>query len=419
MFIGLIGETYRFGLSAMWLMIGWIVGDYIAWKVIHRSLRERSEEVNANSVSSLISARSPVPMAAVRVLAALITLTFLGSYAAAQLTAGGKAVYSVMGWPEASGAILSTVIILMYCFLGGLRASIWTNSAQALVMLFTVVLLLFVALLELGGITALWSRLAELDPALIDWRPRDPKFGVTLFIVSWIFAGIGVLGQPHLVTITMSIRDSYSLKRARRVYFVWYVLFSAGCILVGLCSRALLDRPGSAPFDEELALPRLSMELLSPLWVGVVMAGLFSATMSTADTQIICCSAAVSQDLAPRLGRSLIGVRLATVGCALVVLTISLTARQSVFELVVLSWSVLASALGPMVILQALRRPLTAPVSVAVMLTGLATALTWRYGLQLSGSLYEVLPGIVSGFAVYFAWSLMPRVTAQDLETPI
>lgn len=417
MFIGLIGATYNNGLSSMWLMIGWIVGDYLAWHLIHRKLRERSEEVQATSVPSFVSAATPRPLGVVRILAALVTLVFLGIYAAAQLTAGGKAVLAVFGWPQATGAVLSIVLIVMYSFLGGLRASIWTNTAQAIVMLGTILLLLGVSLREIGGIDALWSRLNDIDPALIDWKPRNPEFGVALFILSWIMAGVGVLGQPHLLTITMSIRDSQSLNQARPVYFTWYVIFSAACILVGLCCRALLHRPDGGSFDEELALPQLAIKLLSPVLVGVVMAGLFSATMSTADTQIICCSAAVSQDLVPRWGRTARSARLVTGFVAIGTLLIALRANLSVFDLVVVPWSALASALAPLVILQSLRWPLTNPLAACIMLAGLGTALFWRYGLKLSGSLYEVMPGMLAGFAIYAIWRGVVAVVSGESRT--
>src|SRR5262245_15419579 len=63
MFIGLIGATYTQGLSAMWLMVGWIAGDYLAWLAIHRRLRQRSEDVGANSVPEFLgsSADGPLP----------------------------------------------------------------------------------------------------------------------------------------------------------------------------------------------------------------------------------------------------------------------------------------------------------------------------------------------------------------------
>jgi sodium/proline symporter len=103
-----------------------------------------------------------------------------------------------------------------------------------------------------------------------------------------------------------------------------------------------------------------------------------------------------------------------TAACALVALFIALVAQRSVFELVVLSWSALASALGPLVILQACRRPLTTPLAAAVLIGGLSAALVWRYGLQLSASLYEVMPGMASGFIIYFLGSFLLRPANVD-----
>jgi sodium/proline symporter len=40
MFIGVIGFTYTTGLAAIWLMIGWIAGDFLASLFVHRRLRD-------------------------------------------------------------------------------------------------------------------------------------------------------------------------------------------------------------------------------------------------------------------------------------------------------------------------------------------------------------------------------------------
>src|SRR5262245_40783700 len=71
MFIGLIGATYTQGLSSMWLMVGWIAGDYVAWRLIHRHLRARSAEINAASVPGFLSAGPSGPMPSVRIVASL------------------------------------------------------------------------------------------------------------------------------------------------------------------------------------------------------------------------------------------------------------------------------------------------------------------------------------------------------------
>ena len=52
-------------------------------------------------------------------------------------------------------------------------------------------------------------------------------------------------------------------------------------------------------FDSELALPMLAQSLLPDVYVGLILAGLFAATMSTADSQILSCSAAITRDFKP------------------------------------------------------------------------------------------------------------------------
>ncbi len=161
-------------------------------------------------------------------------------------------------------------------------------------------------------------------------------------IVGWIVAGVGVVGQPHVMVRAMAIDAAEHIPTARRVYLVWYSLFSATCITVGLLARVVL--PYSPTRDPELALPLLASELLPPLLVGLVLAGLFAATMSTADSQILSCSAALSQDLFPRWRDSYWIAKAGTLAVTLLVLIIALAGSASVFALVVLAWSALASA---------------------------------------------------------------------------
>ena len=419
MFIGLIGETYRVGLSSMWLMFGWIVGDYLAWLAIHRRLRARSAEVHAQSVPAFLAASPQGSLTAVRVTAALLTLSFLGTYASGQFTAGSKALESLFGWPAATGAVIGAVMVAMYCFSGGIRASIWTNSAQAIVMIGSMLLLLGIGLSHAGGLTGLWSQLRAIDPALVEWQPRDLKVPFGWFVFSWIMAGVGVIGQPHLMVIAMSISSADEIRRARPVYFIWYVVFSAACILVGLCCRVLLEIPSGGEFDAELALPLLSQQLLPGVLVGLILAGLFAATLSTADTQILCCSAAISQDLFPAWGRTYHSTKLITLGVIAGVLAFTSFGPRSVFVLLTLAWSSLAAGLGPLLAVQSFGLPVNNKVGVATILGGLAAALFWRFGLKLHDSLYEVLPGMAAGGASYGAAGLLGLAAAPDtIVTP-
>ena len=97
MFIGLIGETYQQGLSAMWVMVGWVVGDYMMWVTgIPERVRARSAALGALTIPSFLGAGSRGR--AITTTAGLMTLFFLGLYAAAQLNAGSKALHALFGW---------------------------------------------------------------------------------------------------------------------------------------------------------------------------------------------------------------------------------------------------------------------------------------------------------------------------------
>ncbi len=87
MFVGLIGATYVEGVSALAMMLGWVLGDYAAWVVgIPKMLRMRSEEAGSATIPAFLGHGLEGGQKVVKI-AGLIILAFLGTYAAAQLTA--------------------------------------------------------------------------------------------------------------------------------------------------------------------------------------------------------------------------------------------------------------------------------------------------------------------------------------------
>ena len=197
----------------------------------------------------------------------------------------------------------------------------------------------------------------------------------------------------------MSIRSGADVAKARDIYLVWYLAFTVACYGVALACRVLIPDVGA--FDAELALPTLASEYLPPVLVGLVLAGLFSATMSTADSQVLSCSAALTQDIFPGWRDSYVKSKISTVIVAAVILCIALLASENVFELVVMSWSTLGAALGPLMVVRVLRLPVTGRLATAMMLAGLAGVVVWRHVLALTGEVFEILPGMALGALVY------------------
>jgi sodium/proline symporter len=400
MFIGVIGYTYVTGLASIWLMLGWIVGDFLSSTFIHSHLRMATQNTGEASFAGVLSRWNGGQGRILQGVIGGISLVFMLAYASAQLVAGGKALHVLLDWPSWSGAVIGAGLVMAYCFAGGIRASIWTDAAQSVVMMLAMGLLLIVATSGLGGVDSAITQMNAL-PDFMDWFPRDlavPGFiGGVLFAISWGFAGLSVIGQPHIMVRFMTLNDVGKMNRARLWYYLWFTLFYAMATGVGMLSRIYLVDPGS--FDAELALPTMAQQLLSPALVGVILAGIFAATISTADSLILSCSAALTHDLLPHKIENTKILQAGTAGITLVALLWALLNKQSVFNLVIMAWSGLASAFAPLLIVLALGGKPDARASVIAIFAGLAVAMSWRY-IGWDSAVYEGMPGILAGLLV-------------------
>ncbi len=414
MFIGVIGYTYATGLASIWLMFGWILGDFLSSLFVHRRLRLASAATDEVSYAGVLANWYGGNNRQLQRVIGLISLLFLLTYAGAQLVAGSKALQVLFGWPGWAGAVMGAVMVTLYCFAGGIRASIWTDAAQSIVMMTAMSVLLYVAVAALGGLDGAMVQLGAVD-GFLNWFPDDQSLvapgaiGGFLFAAGWLFAGLSVIGQPHIMVRFMALEDADEMSRARLWYYLWYLVFYCLATGVGLLSRVYL--PDSGSFDAELALPLMALELLPPALVGLVLAGIFAATMSTADSLILSCSAAITHDLLPHRIEKTRLIKVTTVvttGCAL---GLALMNNESVFSLVVMAWSGLASAFAPLLIAFCLGWQPGQLKSLAAIFLGLAVALGWRIaGLQ--DAVYEGFPGILTGFALLALFRVTGRETS-------
>ena len=143
MFIGFIGFTFTMGYSIVWIAVGSMIGQILAWLWLYKFIQQSANKRGLRSLSSLVSEATGSPEAK---LAAMLSILFLSVYAAAQLTSGGKALYVMLGWSEVVGILIGFILVVAYCYAGGIRASIWTDAAQSSVMIVGSSLLCWVAM---------------------------------------------------------------------------------------------------------------------------------------------------------------------------------------------------------------------------------------------------------------------------------
>lgn len=409
MFIGLIGYTYMEGLASIWLMVGWLVGDFIGSTFAHKKLRTAAKATGELSYIGVLNNWNGRPNGGHPFLQRVMgfqAMFFLLAYASAQLVAGSKALFVLLDWPVYVGASIGAVIIVGYCLAGGIRASIWTDAAQSFVMVFAMALLLVVAVGETGGLSVTLQKM-EAIPDFLSIQPGDmvvPGWGgLALFVVGWMMAGLSVIGQPHIMVRFMALDDNKRYNVARVWYYSWFTIFYCMATAVGMLARILL--PEVDAFDAELALPTLALELLPAVLVGLILAGIFAATMSTADSLVLSCSSTLTQDvfgipatMEPK--KKLILAKLATVAIVAAALVWALTNKQSVFGLVLMAWSTLGSALAPILIVRAFGAKPSTLTRVIMMFTGVVACHLWHVS-ELHGALFDGAVGIAAALMVF------------------
>jgi sodium/proline symporter len=402
MFVGMIGYTYVAGLSSIWLMVGWIIGDLSISLLTQRPLRIMAQRRNAHSFSGILAHWQGKDYTLLRKILGILTVLFLTLYASAQLGAGAKALHTLLGWDLFYGALTGAVIILFYSYSGGLRASIWTDALQSFVMIAAMGYLLYSGIETLGGITPTFEQLQNVRPDYMLWFSE--KIGTNVmasaaFVLGWLFGGIGVIGQPHIVIRYLALDSAKSLNTMRIYYYSWFTLFYAATIGVGLVARLLIAP--SEGFDPETALLVLSQQILPPALIGIMLAGLFAATISTADSLILSCSASLTRDFTDQPIESYRIVKLGTFGVTFAALLFAIGNSQTIFALVLDAWGVFGAALAPLILLLSLGKKMSEAQMILLLFTGLTTFFAWNaYGSPL---LYAIAPAWFAVMLVYFA----------------
>lgn len=402
MFIGFIGFTYLMGYSAIWLGLVSTIGQVVAWMWLYKFIQEEGNERGLRSLSSLVAEKAGAPEAK---LAAVLSVLFLCIYAAAQLTSGGKALFVMMGWPEIVGILIGFVLVVAYCYAGGIRASIWTDAAQSCVMVIGSTILCWIAIKEVGGFSGLDAGLEAQSTMLTNFLPPDLRFGISMWAFAFFLGGLGVAGQPQVVSRVMTLGSDSDRKQAMIWFFVWQTPFIILMLIIGMASRVLFNAEG---FDAELGLPTMAMETMPAFGIGMILASIFAATMSTADSQVLACTAAITDDIKPEWRQDHKTTKKVTLVVAAFATMISIgglyiPGGDSVFALVVLAVYGLGGIFIPLLTIRWMGYKPDSTHSISMMVAAFAGVIGWiMLGLGGGDGIFPSVPGMGAAFAVHF-----------------
>ena len=405
--IGFVGQAYFMGLSAIWAVVGYIFVEFFLFVFYAPKLRAFAEKFNCITIPDFFAARFNDYKGHLRMLIVIIFTIFMITYLSAQFLAGGKAFFAYFGLPRGTGIAITATIVLIYTIWGGFLAVSLTDVLQAIVMMVALIGLPIIAIQDRGGVEVVYRELSELDPAYFN----PLAFGLGS-LISFVGIGLGSPGNPHILIRYMSIKNSKHLKWSAIIATIWNIFLAGGAFLVGILARSYFPESYMLPNgDIENAYIALAKLLLPTALVGIILASVFAAIMSTADSQLLVAASSLVRDLYQKIlfkrrkipeYKLIFYSRIAVGLLVYLAVILGLVVKDLVFWFVLFAWAGLGAAIGPTSILALYRKRTTKNGVMAGMIAGVLTVFLWKSSAYLSEWLYELIPGFMAGWIVTF-----------------
>jgi sodium/proline symporter len=417
--IGLPGFAYAAGLEALWLALGLVLGTGACWMTMAKRLRLYSEQCgDALTLPVYLHRRFHCTHAGLRSVAAIFILLFFLFYVSSGLIAGAKLFNTVFEIPYHWALLMGLAAIISYTLFGGFLAVSWTDVLQGLLITLALIAVPTMVFFSLPGKAG--ELVMQRNPAALSaWTNSGGQALGLIAILSSLGWGLGYFGQPHILARYKAIRSAADVPLATTIAVLWSLLVYAGAVAVGILGIAFIASP--LPDSEQVFMVAVQT-LFSPWVAGVLLAAILAAIMSTADSQLLVCSSAFTEDIyrgflpglspeqAVQIGRIAVAV------IAVLAAGIATNAESKVLDVVAYAWAGLGAALGPALLLSLYWRRMNGSGALAGVIVGGVTVLVWR---QLSGGLfelYELVPGFLFSIIAIVSVSLLTAAPNTEIN---
>ena len=420
--MGLPGAVFVAGLSESWIAIGLIAGAWLNWIFVAGRLRVHTEHNhNALTLPDYFSHRFEDTSRLLRIFSALVILVFFTIYCASGIVAGARLFESTFGMSYDTALWVGAAATIVYVFVGGFLAVSWTDTVQATLMIFALLITPIFVILSLGDMGTVMDTIAAQDPSNFDMF-KGLSFIAIISLLGW---GLGYFGQPHILVRFMAADSVKTIPNARRIGMAWMILTLAGAVTVGFLGIAYFaDNPtlaGAVTENGERVFMELVKLMFNPWIAGIILSGVLAAVMSTLSAQLLVSSSALTQDFYKAfLRKGASQTELVWVGrgmvllIALIAIGIASNPDSKVLGLVSYAWAGFGAAFGPVVLISLVWKRMTRNGALAGMLVGAVTVVVWKEFIGLG--LYEIIPGFILASLAIYVVSLMSKEPAASIQ---
>ncbi|WP_174613674.1 sodium/proline symporter PutP [Virgibacillus ihumii] len=409
--MGLPGAIYVSGLVEVWIAVGLTIGAYLNWVFVAPRLRAYTQ-VSDDSITipSFLDNRLKENSRILRIVSGVIILVYFTFYVSSGMVAGGVFFESSFGLDYHTGLILCSAVVIAYTLFGGFLAVSYTDFVQGLIMFLALILVPAIGIFVTGGPAETFDSIRQVDPNMLSLFATATTAGV----ISSLAWGLGYFGQPHIIVRFMAIKSVKETKSARRIGIGWMILSLIGATFTALIGIAYFQQnPNASITDPEAVFIDLGQVIFHPFIAGIMLAAVLAAIMSTISSQLLVTSSALVEDIYKDLFNAKASEqRYVTLG-RIAVLIVSIVAmifawqqNDTILGLVAFAWAGFGASFGPIILLSIYWRKITGIGALAGMAVGAITVFVWGNS-ELSGVLYEIVPGFVLNLIITVVVSLM------------
>lgn len=379
--IGLGGLGFAMGLSGSWMLFTGLLGAWISAVVLIPKIYPIAKKHSFLTFPQTLAFHYNSKVAFV---AGLISLIGYVGFTSSQILAGAKLASAT--FPSITindAALIMGVIAVVYTVIGGIKAVIYTDTIQWIILMVGLIFIgIPICFVEIGGWDAIKQNIPSEFLSMTNLSFIQ-FFNWLITIVPIWFVGMTLYQRIY------ACRDVETAKKAWRIagLFEWPIMAFMG-IALGLFARVAFEQgmftelgyaPGSE-MDGELGLPLLLSNILPIGLMGLMMSAYFSAIMSTADSCLMAASGNLITDVIaffkPENSKNPIRQsQLITLLIGVIAVAIS-TMMQSVLDLMLHSYAFMVSGLlVPVLGTLIYKKPSASAALVSMILGGSTTLL--------------------------------------------
>lgn len=338
-FVGFPSLIYRHGwIMALWIC-GYMVGGLVSKGVLAKRLNQVSRLTGAITVPDVLRDRFQSPM--MGLLAGVFLLLFLVFNLVGQFKAGGLIMSEACGgirvtagyakarattaeilttsqlwdadtakdrgrkfggsdYPDyVLGMLIFALTVVVYTTYGGFWAVTWTDVLQGVVIVAGAIMLMVLALHQVGGLEVATNQLRS-QPELLTGPGPDNFVPVGLAVSYFFLWTIGAMGQPVGMVRLMACRDTPTLRRSLFMIGFYYALIYFPLVVTFICARALY--PTDYLDQTDKTMPAVALRLTEgwPLLGGLILAAPYAAAMSAVAGFLLLMSSSLVRDIYQR-----------------------------------------------------------------------------------------------------------------------